>query len=200
MTAPKKTPKEKFNLESFIKQFIDEIDFETATPESVDAVFAKLSSLPKKKKQQAIDGIEAGLVEIYREMADDVRNDADMRRVAAMLKMFDQIKQQANGANKTQIDFVFAMLEASAPPDLISGFVAMNQACINIHNIKGDKSDEIIKLAAAEAGKLTAEEKDSILSQMSVFLAICEKVSKLPKPQVLPAPANKKPAGPGPTL
>lgn len=202
--TPKKTTKEKFNLESFIDQFKDKLDPETATVQSVDAFFASLSSLTKKQSALVIDAIETEMAMVYREVAEEFRNDGEMRQLTDLLKMISNLKQQPDSAAKAQLEFLLNMMEASlaGADDVFATLAALNHIFINIHNIKGDKSDPVVKTVVEELGKMTAEEKASAVSRITVFFEIFDKISELPESNIAPTLGNK-PAlnnkkGPGP--
>lgn len=199
--TPKKTTKEKFNLESFIDQFKDKLDPETATVQSVDAFFASLSSLTKKQSALVIDAIETEMAMVYREVAEEFRNDGEMRQLTDLLKMISNLKQQPDSVAKAQLEFLLNMMEASLAgadaDDVFATLAALNHIFINIHKIKGDKSDPVVKMVVEELGKMTAEEKASAVSRITVFFEIFDKISELPESNIAPTLGNKKGPGPG---
>lgn len=164
-----------FNAERFVAR-LQRVE----SPAEVNKMFEEITSLPATEQKVAIDAVENAVVASFTEEF----SGPEVSQLRLVFNALDQAKGTPQGA------FVMSQVEAMIG-DEVEGGLAISQAMLNIHNLKGENSSQFVKTYVEEAAKLSDEEYNSSVGQMRLMLSVVEKAKSENKPKLSSNPFRK---------
>lgn len=143
-----------------------------------DTLFADIGKLPATDREQALDAVEAYVVDDFTLNM----GPAQKAQLKMALDLLDQLKGTPQG------DMLRAQMES---PDLAEEGQANAQVMLHLHNTRGDKAHPVVKAFVAEAAKLSDEELASTTGLLKVVVAVSDAVEAENKPVARPNPFRK---------
>lgn len=147
-----------------------------ASPAEVNKMFEEITSLPAAEQKAAIDAVEKEVVASFTEEF----SGPEISQLRLVFNALDQAKDTPQGA------FVMSQVEAMIGDD-VEGGLAISQAFLNIHNLKGEDSAPFVKNYVEAASQLSDDEYNSSIGQMRLMLSVVDKAKSESKPK---PPAN----------
>jgi hypothetical protein len=169
------------------KDFVELVN-DSKTPEEVDAVFEVIKSLPSAQQKQALDEVEKAFVAYWRE---NLPPRDEIQEVKAMMAEIDRTKDTPQG------QFMKAQLDRGPDDESLIKNLSMSQIFLNLHNLKGEAADPVVKIYVEAASKLSDDDYGTFFGQLKLLVNVWDKLSEAEAANA-PAVVKKNPFRKGP--
>ncbi len=162
---------------------------DSKTPEDVDAAFEVIKALPAAEQKAALDEVEKTFVAYWR---DNLPPRDEIEEIKSVMAVIDQAR------NTPQGQFLKAQLDSGPGGEMsLSENLAMSQVFLNIHNLKGEAADPVVKVYVDAASKLSDDDYGTFFGQMKLLVNVVDKLSETEAAKA-PAVVKKNPFRKGP--
>ncbi len=164
--------------------------YDAETPAAVDAAFAPLAEMKPAARRKAIDAVEAEFLADFRAEFPA----ADLPQIKLALNARNVIEDSPLAELGGLLgDFMAAvgLVEEEPQEDrrVAEDLMTASQVFFNIHKLKGNKADPLVKTFVTEAAKLSDTEYASAGGQTKLLIKLLES-------EAVAAPAPVKPRNP----